>query len=489
MQPAVTASRPLRRRTLALVATSAAVAGAAALLTVRAPAGGVLAGDCDGEAIERVAGMQLAVRARTCAILRGATETHVAVEITAPDTRRTTTREPVALALVLDRSGSMVGQPLRDAKAAALRALDALEPGDVFSLVTYSSRASLAIEATHASDEHKARARALIEEIRASGGTNLSAGLELGAGSLACSGASSGWAAPPDGDWCADGAAGHVRRVVLVSDGEPNEGIHDRGGLAALASRTAERGVSISTIGVGLDFNERIMTDIAVAGRGNYWFVERTADLVTIFDRELGSIGATVAAGARLLVTPAAGVEVVEAYGYRTERQSDGVLVPIADLRAGETRKVVLRVRVQSEAPGARDLLAARLTWRPVGATREETLAAAVRVDVTDDAAAVGASTLIAADRQVLEATTAAAIEEASEAFEAGDVARARQILHVQAETAAAAPAARADKVLEGKIRGATEKADGYFKKAPATTGGTQKALKASRKDAHDLAR
>jgi len=474
MHPAVTMRSPHRRKTLALLATSAAIVGAAALLHARGAARTVETGRCSGGAVDVGNGLRFAVRPQSCAILRGGVETHLAVEVGAAAVEDHE-REPVALALVVDRSRSMNGAPLADAKAAALHALDALDAHDAFSLVTYSTNAELILPLGPATEEHKARARAAIAAMEASGATNIYDALRTGAAALDAG--------------CVGCATDHVSRIVLISDGDPNEGeVYDREGLAAVAASIAQGGTSLTTIGVGLEFDERIMTEMAIAGRGNYYFVERTGDLASIFERELGSLGETVAVGARVELTPAPGVEIVEAYGYRLERGAGGVVVPVADLRAGETRKVVVRVRVQSDAAGARELVAASLHWRPTGAHQERIARTTVAVNVTDDVAAAGRSRVAEAERQVQEARMARALDEATEAYVRGDVARADAIVTQQAAEASAAASAIGDGDLAGRMQKVHEDAKDNFA-TPASAGGTRKGAKANRDLSYGLAR
>lgn len=473
MHPAV--STPIaRRKTFLLLAASAAVVIVAALLTARG-ATPRRAGDCASGTEQTVGGMRLAVRAQQCRLLRGASETHVAIELTAPTSQRAG-REPVALALVIDRSRSMIHEPLRDAKIAALRAIDALSERDAFSVVVYSTSAEEVVGLGAATEAHKAKARAAIEALTAAGGTNISDGLVKGARSLA---------GPCQGDCALD----HVSRILLISDGDPNEGIYDREGLVALASRTAETGTSITTVGVGLEFNEKIMAEMAVAGRGNYYFVEDTADLATMFDQELGSLGETVAVDTRVELVPAAGVAIVEAYGYRIEKRSDGTtIVPIADLRAGESRKVVVRVRVTADRAGRLDLVATTLRWRPVGAHQLRVIDSRLAVTVTDDAAAVQRSTVADAERHVQEAQMAAAIDQATEAYELGDVKKATEILEGRGRAAAEAAAAIGDADLGRRLDDVKQKASQNFA-APARGAAGSRATKENRNLSYGLAR
>jgi Ca-activated chloride channel family protein len=471
MTPAVDA-RPLRRRTFALLAASTAIVGAAALLHARAPSPKrASATTCGSE--QTVGGMRIAVRPESCKILRGASTTHIAVEVTAPDGAKHD-RAPIAMGLVIDRSGSMIDKtashhPLRDAKDAARRAIEALRPEDSFSVVSYSTGVETLVSFGPATEARKAEARAAIESMRADGDTNISAGLETGAESLAY-------------------ATDQLERIVLISDGQPNEGIYDREGLSALAGRLAARGVSISTVGVGLEFDERVMTQIAVAGRGNYYFVEESSDLGRIFDQELGSMGETVAVDAHLEVTPALGVDIVDAYGYRIDRNGATVRVPVADLRAGETRKVVLQVRVDARAAGAMELVSTRMSWREVGQHQGRFADAKVTVNVSDDATAVAASRDADASRGVQEAKMANALDQATEAYERGDVQQAQQILETQASAGKAAAREMNDGELEKKLEDVRATNSGGFA-APAKGDGRLRNTKSARKQAYDLAR
>jgi Ca-activated chloride channel family protein len=469
MTPAVDA-RPLRRKTIALLAASAAVAGAAALLTARSPAQRRASTSCGGSETE-VGGMRVAVRPESCKVLRGSSITHVAVEVTAPDGDRK--RQPIAMGLVIDHSGSMRDKtashhPMRDAKDAARRAIDSLTAQDSFSLVGYSTDADTLVSFGPATEARKAMAREVIEKMYADGGTNISDGLKFGAQTLR-------------------EATGQVDRVVLISDGQPTEGISNREGLSALAADLAAEGISITTVGVGLEFDERVMTEIAVAGRGNYYFVENTADLGAMFAKELGSIGETVAVDARLEVTPMPGVEVVDAYGYRIDRVGGTVSVPIADLRAGETRKVVVQLRVQAGAGDAMDLVATRMLWREVGEHQGRFADGKATVSISDDASKVAQSRDPEAGRRVQEAKMANAIDEATAAYEQGDTIRANQILEAQAAEGAAAARDFGDVEMERKLDKARQRASGNMT-APSGAG-KARGTKTNRADAYELSR
>jgi Ca-activated chloride channel family protein len=151
---------------------------------------------------------------------------------------KSTVRPPLSLAIVIDRSGSMEGEPLANAKAAAAKLVEQLDEADAFTVVTYSSGDETVVPMTRATDSNKALARDAIARIWDDGNTCISCGIGRGANELGTT-----------------PIRGGLRRMVLISDGQANTGLYDRDELAQLATETAARGISISTVGVGLDFD------------------------------------------------------------------------------------------------------------------------------------------------------------------------------------------------------------------------------------------
>jgi Ca-activated chloride channel family protein len=362
-------------------------------------------------------GMRLDARLTSSRILTGAMDHNVAVTIRAPEGVQAA-RPPLSLAVVIDRSGSMSGEPMANAKAAAARLITQLDNGDAFAVVTYSSGDETVMAMGRATESNKAAARVAIAAIHEDGGTCISCGLTRGATELART-----------------PIRGGVSRMVLISDGQANEGIFDRGELAQLATETAARGISMSTVGVGLDFDEVTMMQLANVGRGNYYFVEDTLNLDAMFSRELGGLAATIATDVRLVLIDAPGARVEEAYGYPIMRSGDHVIVPIADLRAGETRKVVLRVAIAPAATGPMTVTKVELGWRRVVDSVARHATTAARVEVVEDAEEVAASVDSRTVQIVEQALSARALEEASEVYETHGADAAQQVLQLRGAT------------------------------------------------------
>jgi Ca-activated chloride channel family protein len=168
-------------------------------------------------------------------------------------------RAPVNLAVVIDRSGSMEGQKLAQAKEAAQHLVRQLKDSDRLTLIHYGSdvRELRALQATEA---NKAAMRRFIDGIADEGGTNIGAALATAEREL-----KSGL-----GDY-------KINRIILITDGQPTEGITDGSRLVSLVRHIHESVMTSSALGVGADFNEDLLQQFAEYGAGSYGFLEDTA--------------------------------------------------------------------------------------------------------------------------------------------------------------------------------------------------------------------
>jgi len=334
-------------------------------------------------------------------------------------------RPPLSLVVVLDRSGSMHGEPLENAKRAATTLVDKLATSDGFALVTFSDTDQLILNMGRATEAHKREAVEAIDKIYDEGGTCTSCGLQRGAAELERS-----------------PIKGGVERMVLISDGQANEGVWDRDELVDMAQVIAAHGVSLTTVGVGLDFDEQTMIRLGEVGRGNYYFVQDTANLGAMFASELSDLGATVATDVHLVIEPHAS-EVTWAYGYPMAKAGTKIEIPIADLRAGEVRKVVLHGQVAGP-----DVARFELTWRtPIDRTLHST-ATSLTTQLTRDPAVVAATRILDASAAVEEARTARALEDATKAFEQYGAESAKRVIERQLVRArATVPAEKLERI------------------------------------------
>ena len=179
-------------------------------------------------------------------------------------------RTPLAVSLVIDRSGSMDGGKLNEAKRCALDLLSRLHDDDWVSVVIYDDTVEVLLE-TMSVRIAKTLLPIRLDDIQPNGMTNLHGGWLKGAETLA----------PRAG-------RGTVSRVILLSDGQANKGLLSKESIYQQVRELASAGVTTSTVGIGFDFNEELMTGIATAGQGNSWYGQTAEDLAESFDAELG---------------------------------------------------------------------------------------------------------------------------------------------------------------------------------------------------------
>ncbi|MBC2709658.1 MAG: VWA domain-containing protein [Desulfosarcina sp.] len=189
------------------------------------------------------------------------------------------------LVIVLDRSGSMKGQKLSDARRAVIHLIEQLGPEDRLALVTYSNGVQTQSALVPMDEANRRQLSAAVKQVYAGGGTNLGGGLGRGIDMLMHT---------PGG--------GRQRKVILISDGLANQGITDPTALGRMASAAVENRFSISTVGVGLDFNEMLMTAIADQGAGHYHFLEDPQVFAQVFEAEFQATRHVAAADVKIRI-------------------------------------------------------------------------------------------------------------------------------------------------------------------------------------------
>ena len=239
----------------------------------------------------------------------------------------------VDMVIVLDRSGSMQGKKITDARQAALNLLSRLGNQDRFALVTYSDSVHQSSELLNVSESNRKYLESIISEIRAGGGTNLGAGLKRGINTLA---------SRPE--------FGNTGKLILISDGLANKGITQPQQLGNLAGVAVEKEFTVSTVGVGAEFNEYLMTTIADRGTGNYYYLENPAAFAEVFQKEFNYSRATVASRVSVHVALKDGISLVNAAGYPISIKNGAAVFYPGDLRLGQTRKLFLTLRIPSHA-------------------------------------------------------------------------------------------------------------------------------------------
>ena len=248
-------------------------------------------------------------------------------------------RAPINIAIVLDRSGSMQGRKIEEAKRAAIAAIDRLRRDDIVSIVTYQTTVDVVVPATKLHD--RGAVRAAIQSIHASGKTALFGGVSKGAGEL---------------EKFVD--ENRVNTLLLLSDGLANIGPSSPGELRQLGASLARQGISVTTIGLGLDYNEDLMTGLAMASDGNHYFVEDAEDLEAVFAAEFGDASSVVAQGVDIRIRCTANVRPIRVLGREAEIAGRNIHASMNQLFRDQTRTLVVELEISPGSNGKGDPVA-----------------------------------------------------------------------------------------------------------------------------------
>jgi Ca-activated chloride channel homolog len=253
-------------------------------------------------------------------------------------------RPPIELALVIDTSGSMEGQPIEDARQAALALLDALHDGDRLIVVTFDARAELLVAPTVLDAKAIAAARAAMLGIQARGTTDLAGGLELALAQLAAT---------------TDPAP--MRRIVLLSDGVPN----DASTIAGLAERARASAISITALGFGLEYDETLLAQLAQHSGGRFHRIADDERIATAFTDEVLRLDQAIAGNLVLALRTGPGVQLLGVVGHpELVAGSSSASLTLADLSEGQAQELYLELASLGHHDGVRvELLDVRLDY------------------------------------------------------------------------------------------------------------------------------
>ena len=342
-------------------------------------------------------------------------------------------RKPVNLCVVLDRSGSMGEEgKIVNAKAALYALIDRLSRDDIFSLVIYDDVVDVLRPAGCAGDRKELHD--LVEGIQPRGWTNLGGGMLEGFSQV-------------------ERYAGerYVNRVVLLSDGLANRGITDPRELARYARKFRERSVSLTTMGVGLDYNENLMTSLAGAGGGNYYFIESSRHLASILGKEFDMLGCVAAQNAVIELTLGRGITAVDVIGTEFTAGNGRLRIPVGDVYAGERREFTVELDIPG-GTGTRLVAEGDVTFEPVRDRVSVSRLGRVSVTYSADAAEIERHRDLGTQAKADVALSTRGVERAMNALDQGkgDVA--------QEELAAARRALQASPAAGGSLTGAAIK-------------------------------
>jgi Ca-activated chloride channel family protein len=293
----------------------------------------------------------------------------------------------------------MSGGKIEKARQGAMELVEHLAPGDIFSFISYSDRAEVVFAAQQVEDKEVIKRR--IERVHAGGSTALYAGVNLGAAEVKKNLSSK-----------------RINRVILLSDGLANVGPSSTKDLRRLGNALSEQGVSVTTIGVGDDYNEDLMSGLAEASDANYYYVKDTEKLPEIFAKELGELTTLAARDIRIEIICPNGVRPMEFIGRPEKFEGQRGSVRLSNLTAGQDRYVFLRCMVPD---GQAEVAKVNVNYLDeINGGKAEALNGGVRVRFTKDGEAVDKSVRadVVAQKELL--ATAVDKDEALVAADAG---------------------------------------------------------------------
>jgi len=298
-------------------------------------------------------------------------EVVVKIDLWAADQKTKRKRTPLNMAVVLDRSGSMTGAKIEKARQAAMELVDHLAADDIFSMISYSDRAEVIFPAQPVEDKEARKSR--IARIRPGGSTALYAGVERGAEQVQ-----------------RHFSSRRINRVILLSDGLANVGPSSPRDLRRFGGDLSERGISVTTIGVGDDYNEELMAGLAEASDANYYYVKDTEKLPEIFAKELGELLTVAAREVKIEITCPEGVKPLGFIGRAERFAGQRAALQLSQFTQAQNRFLFLRCQVEPERGknGPAQPEVARVNVRYIDELNggaEQTVSGVARIQFTDD--------------------------------------------------------------------------------------------------------
>ncbi|HUU04203.1 MAG TPA: VWA domain-containing protein [Myxococcota bacterium] len=320
-------------------------------------------------------------------------------------------RAPVNVAIVLDRSGSMSGMKIRRAKEAAIMAIDRLGPDDIVSIVAYNQNVAVLVPATKVSD--KQSIFNAINRLSPGGMTALFGGVSKGAQETR-----------------KFLVRNQVNRVILLSDGLANVGPSSPDALAALGASLIKEGISVTTIGLGMGYNEDLMVKLARASDGNHAFVEGPEQLAQIFNYEFGDILSVVANDVNVVITCSPGVRPVRVLGRDADIVGQTINTRLNQIYGQQEKYILLEVEVEGSPAGhTRQLASVSVDYTNMATKHKAHVGASKSVTFTGSAKLVSdnanSKVMVAAVEQVANETNKRALV----LRDKGEIGEARNVL------------------------------------------------------------
>lgn len=340
--------------------------------------------------------------------LESADRVTLMVDLTAPMADAAKVRPGQAVQVVLDRSGSMSGEPLESAKGSLLKLVERLAPQDSFGLVAFDDQALVMVPMRTMADHHLPSVKSVIRDMQPGGSTDISAGYTMGLRELSRVQSDAG------------------ATLLLISDGHANSGEQDPQVLRSVATKHAKKKVTTSTIGLGQGYDETILEALAQGGNGQHRFANTIDEAVGAIAAEVDDLLEKSVVNALLRVTPVAGlagvpqIELLQRLPFWMDGET--YVLQLGDIYAGENRRFVIDIEVPGIAAlGLCRIADITLEYLNIANMEEISVYMPVQVNVVPEDVAKGrtADPIVRAERLIISAQSAKA--EAIDELRSGD--------------------------------------------------------------------
>jgi Ca-activated chloride channel family protein len=281
---------------------------------------------------------------------------------------------PVNLSLVLDKSGSMQGKKIQNLREAAKLVVDRLGLQDSISIVAFSDKKYIIAESQPVADKEDLKKK--IDRIRDGGGTAISGGLGQGLAEL---------------DKVKDPA--RLNRVILLTDGQT---FGDEKQCIKLGQQAGDKGIVVNALGLGDDWNEELLDEIAEASGGSGDFIDSPDKIVDFFERAVQSMQDTVVQNAQMVLRLAGGITprqvwqvlpMISNLGYKPLSDRD-VQVALGEMEKGQPRSLLVELLVGARPAGSYRIAQAEISYDiPALKLAGEKIKADILLDFTADPA------------------------------------------------------------------------------------------------------
>lgn len=369
-------------------------------------------------------------------------------------------RHPLNLSVVLDRSGSMGdAQKIDYAKRALNKLIDQLDSEDLLSIVIYDDVVEVLRE-TQPVGKDKYAIKRLVERVYPRGSTNLGGGMVQGFREVEH-----------------NLNKEYANRVILLSDGLANQGVTDPQELDRIARRYKAKCISLTTMGVGLDYNENLMVGLAENGGGNYYFIENPNAMASILNKEFSMLSTLIAQNAAIELTLGENIVVRDVVGCEYQTQSSHYTIPVGDLYSNEHRDFTVELAIPS-GTGSLTVASGILRYESDKRSGNDDPAFRCTVKYTRDIALIEKERNLDVQAKADIAVSTKTVDQAMHSLDEGKAEEAAQYLQAAKSTLNASPAASMSGAGGAAIRDQAERLGAFEKLVKDSTNDSRKAKK-----------